>query len=55
MIKDALNKAVQAAIDYLNTSEEYVGNTDDPTDVCLDGWFNIEQLVTEVLKAFTND
>ncbi len=55
MGRDALSLAVQAAIDYLNTSHEYVGKTDDPTDVCLDGWFDIDQLVTKAIEAFIGE
>ena len=55
MGRDALSLAVQAAIDYLNTSHEYVGKTDDPTDVCLDGWFDIDQLVTKAIEAFVGE
>lgn len=50
-----LSKAVKAAVDYLNSSGEYVGKVDDPTDVCLDGWFDIDQLVTKAIEAFVGE
>lgn len=48
----ALSKAVRAAVDYLDSTGEYVGKVDDPTDICLDGWLDIDQLVTKAVEAY---
>ena len=37
--------------EYLNESREYVGDTDDLESVCLDGYFNLEEIAQIIISS----
>jgi hypothetical protein len=54
-MSDDLDKAVcavQKKLECIATEGyEYVGDTDNPESICLDGWFNIRELIKIALDA----
>lgn len=49
------NKAEAVIKDWLSKQSEYVDNIEDLTSVCLDGRFDIEELINVVLSSMTDE